>query len=195
MITTIIFDFGGVLGTNDDDIFFETLKKYGISKIQADKLWEQFWPEIKLGKIPDTALWEEVEQYATTNAETLAKDYARRIHIYDNMRKLCENLSHHYKLGILANAGNEWMDIKRKKGHLDELFDTITASAYIGIAKPNAEAYQHILASLQAQPHETLFIDNMSRNTDAAEKLNINTILFTTYDALCKALKKHNITI
>jgi HAD superfamily hydrolase (TIGR01509 family) len=91
-------------------------------------------------------------------------------------------------MGILANESREWMQIKIQKGNLDNIFQKILCSADIGIAKPRQEAFQHMLKEFSVKPRETLFIDNLEQNIDAAASLDIKTRLYLSAGQLRKDL-------
>ncbi|MDD3648177.1 MAG: HAD-IA family hydrolase [Candidatus Dojkabacteria bacterium] len=189
MKNTIIFDFGGVLGSDADTIFFEILSKYGIPNDLATDIWRQHWPKMKTGKEHVDAIWETVGKYIKSNLKTITDEYAQLIIIDPKAIELCEKLKKKgYKLGVLANEAFEWMDIKREKGNLDAVFDITYASADLKVPKPEAPAYLKTLESLNAKPEETIFIDNMERNTVAAEKLGIKSLLYKGLRQLGKDL-------
>lgn len=189
MINTIIFDFGGVLGTDSDPIFYEVLTKHGISKNKALEIWKKHWSKMKVDDERIDEIWKTTKKYTTSNIENISDDYNNLISVDQEMINLCKVLKQKgYKLGMLANETYDWMNIKRQKGNLDEIFDVVYSSADIKLPKPLSESYLKTLESLNAKPEETLFIDNMSRNTEAAEKLGIKSILFKNINQLKKEL-------
>lgn len=179
MINTIIFDFGGVLGTDSDTIFIKALVKNKVTENQARKIWRKHWPKLKTGEEHVKSIWCEVEKHTTTDINKIIHEYNESISVNFDILDICKKLKQKsFKLGILANESSEWMDIKRKKGNLNKIFDIVYSSADIKTPKPFKESYDKILNSLNSTPEETLFIDNMDRNTIAAEELGIKSILF-----------------
>ncbi len=194
MINTIIFDFGDVLWTNADTIFFEVLARYGISAEESLEIRERHRPKLKIGQERIDKIWETVREYTTSDVEQISSEYNDLIAIDIEMIELCKILKQKgYKLGILANESYDWMNIKKKRYDLDKIFDIVYSSADIKVAKPEKESYLKIIENLHARPEETLFIDNLSRNTQAAEALGIKSLLFTDSDQLQKDLAKMNI--
>jgi putative hydrolase of the HAD superfamily len=197
MLNTLIFDFGGVLGSDSDTIFIDVLKKNKIQNETALKIWLDFWPNLKTGEISVDFIWEEVKKHTSADIKKLVREYNKAIFVDPKMLDFCRNLKK-YKLGILANESYEWMNVKRKKGKLDEIFNVVYSSADIQVAKPEHEAFIKTLNALEAKPQETLFVDNLERNTKAAEELGMKTVLFENSDKLIKTLNKLinlNITI
>lgn len=194
MINTIIFDFGKVLGTDPYVVFCKALSKYGISKEIAREILGKHWFKLKIGEENADKLWSTVEGYNPAEINNIILEFNNLISVDDDMIDLCRELKDKgYKLGILANEGLEWMEIKREKGKLKEIFDIIYSSADIKIPKPEEGAYLRILKDLGSEPSETLFIDDLERNTSAAEKLGIKSFIFTGIDKLREDLKNLNI--
>jgi len=196
MIKTIIFDFGGVLGSNSDTPFFEVLIKNGFAKDKVMEIWEMHWPKLKNGAEHVKAIWNTVKENTSVNIQKIIKEYNDKITVNQEMLNVCKVLKKQgCNLGLLANEASEWMDIKRKKGDLNKIFDKIFSSADIKLFKPNKEAYEYILNSLKSKPKETLFIDDMERNTKAAEKIGIQSIVFKNINRLKKDLAVFSINI
>jgi putative hydrolase of the HAD superfamily len=191
MINTIIFDFGGVLGTNSDTILFEILSKYGYQREDFDNFWLKYWPDLKLGKMHVDFFWNKAKNFIKEDIQTIENKYNELISIDPEMHSLSKNLkSENFKLGILANESLEWMDIKRQKGNLDETFDVVYSSADLKIAKPDPKAYKKTLSALESEPEESLFIDNLERNTKVAEQIGIKSIVYKNTNTLKKELNK-----
>jgi HAD superfamily hydrolase (TIGR01509 family) len=149
---------------------------------------------LKIGQERIDKIWETVREYTTSDVEQISSEYNDLIAIDIEMIELCKILKQKgYKLGILANESYDWMNIKKKRYDLDKIFDIVYSSADIKVAKPEKESYLKIIENLHARPEETLFIDNLSRNTQAAEALGIKSLLFTDSDQLQKDLAKMNI--
>ncbi|MBU0709014.1 HAD-IA family hydrolase [Patescibacteria group bacterium] len=196
MINTIIFDFGGVLGTDADTIFIETLENNGFTAEKAKEIWRLHWPSLKLGSEDVDVLWRAVGEKTKTSISIIINEYNDAIAVDESVLNLCKLLRDNgYKLGILANEAFEWMNIKRDKGRLSEVFDAVCSSADLGIPKPDPRSYKLILDKIGSRPEETLFVDNLKRNTKAAETLGIECIVFRDIDQLRKELKGHLIRI
>lgn len=60
----------------------------------------------------------------------------------------------------------------------DELFDAHFYSCEVGLAKPDAAYFRHVLESLGLQPAEALFMDDTQANVESAAELGIRAELF-----------------
>jgi len=194
MITTIIFDFGGVLGTDADTILYEVLAKYGTTKEKTLEIWNKHWPKMKIDDERVDAIWKTIEEYTKTDIKKVSEEYNQMIAVNPEMLNLCKDLKQKgYKLAILGNETYDWMNIKRQKGNLKEIFDVVYSSADLKTSKPSKEAYLKTLKKLNAKPEETIFIDDRESNTLAAEKLGIKSFVFTNINKLKQDLSKINL--
>jgi HAD superfamily hydrolase (TIGR01509 family) len=71
-----------------------------------------------------------------------------------------------------------------------KLFDGMVVSSELKRIKPDPEIFRHLLEGYSLNPQETVFIDDVKDNTEAAQKLGIVAIQFTTPEALRKELER-----
>ena len=81
-------------------------------------------------------------------------------------------------LALLSNAGADFASFLRH-GPLGDLFSACYVSGELGLLKPHAEIYQHVLDDLGILPAEAIFIDNRASNVAGAEALGIAGHVFT----------------
>ncbi|MDQ2973414.1 MAG: HAD-IA family hydrolase [bacterium] len=88
-----------------------------------------------------------------------------------------EHLKPLFKLGLLSNAGANWLDELIGSSNV-VLFDVINLSCQTGYIKPNISAYTNILFDLKIDnPEDCLFIDDQERYCDAAKALGLQVIV------------------
>lgn len=63
------------------------------------------------------------------------------------------------------------------------VFDPLVFSGDVGLLKPEARIYRHLLELLGAQPAEVAFLDDRIDNVDGAAALGIRAVQFTGVDA------------
>jgi glucose-1-phosphatase len=181
MIKVIAFDYGGVLGT-DADAWTTTFKKVlevsGLTNSEMLKIWEKHWPKLKIGKEEIINYWADAAKKKDINPEILRNIYNESITIDSKMLNLAKSMKNKHKLIILSNDTVDWMDAKKEKFNLLNIFEKIYCSGNMGIAKPNKEIFEYVLKDLNIKPGELLFIDNQENNIEAANSLGIKTILF-----------------
>jgi epoxide hydrolase-like predicted phosphatase len=87
-----------------------------------------------------------------------------------------------HKLYVLSNLTLEAADLLEKKYTIWELFDGIIFSSRIKLIKPSPEIYQYILNKFSLIPEETVFLDDLIENVDAAVREGINGIHFQSIE-------------
>ena len=65
-----------------------------------------------------------------------------------------------------------------------DLFDAVFCSGDEGVVKPDPVAFEVILKRLSLEAEEAVFIDDTASHVEAARKLGLQGIVFTTAEAL-----------
>jgi HAD superfamily hydrolase (TIGR01509 family) len=89
-----------------------------------------------------------------------------------------------YKMAILSNASQEFIEKALEQNGVRNLFDVVVTSSKTGFVKPQPEIFEHTLNELQVQPEEALFIDDSSSNVTAAKEMGLNAISYKGLDNL-----------
>jgi putative hydrolase of the HAD superfamily len=82
------------------------------------------------------------------------------------------------RLALLSNAGADFGSYFRH-GPLGDFFEGVYVSGELGLLKPGAAIYQHVLADLEITAESAVFIDNRAANVTGAEALGITGHVFT----------------
>jgi putative hydrolase of the HAD superfamily len=82
------------------------------------------------------------------------------------------------KLAICTNNVREWEPLWRAKLPVDEIFDVIVDSAFVGARKPERLIYDITLERLGVDPSAALLIDDIELNCTAARDLGIAAVWF-----------------
>ena len=97
--------------------------------------------------------------------------------------RLIEELRKHYNVHLLSNTNSIHInEIKEyiSKYHPNEdwqnTFDKMFLSYEIGLRKPDATIYEHVLKKINLKADETIFVDDSRANIKGAEKIGINCI-------------------
>ncbi|MFA6534202.1 MAG: hypothetical protein WCT37_03445, partial [Patescibacteria group bacterium] len=126
MIKNIVFDFGGVLGSNSNESFIELLAKCGLDEEAAMAILREHWFKLKTGAEDTTAIWQAARERLKAPAPNLAEEYNDLIWVDEAALAVCRGLkARGYRLGVLANEAAEWMEVKRQKGRLNEIFEVV----------------------------------------------------------------------
>ncbi|MBT4824736.1 HAD family phosphatase [Candidatus Woesearchaeota archaeon] len=200
-ITTVIFDYGKVLGTDSNEwstTFKDIVEMTGFSPKELDEIFNRDWDKFKSDQLDLSFFWDEVceKSTKTVKREDLEKVYEEKIGINQDVLEIAKELKKvGFRILVLANESRVGMDIKTRKFELDKIFDKIYGSAHIGLYKPNKEVFEYVLNDQNLKAEEVIFIDNLERNTFAAEELGIKGIVFKNAAQLKEDLEKFGIKV
>lgn len=84
-----------------------------------------------------------------------------------------------YRMALLTNNVREWEPVWRPMLPVDEIFETVVDSAFVGMRKPDPAIYELTVARLEGiAADQCLFIDDTEINCDAAAALGIRPVHF-----------------
>jgi len=196
-IEAIISDFGGVLTTPLIESFMAFQDHTGISPevlgkaMQASVGEDGVNPLFKLerGEISEPAF---IEQIADALEPQLGHrpEMHRFKEIYfealepnpemiDLMRELKES---GYLMALLTNNVREWEPLWRSMLPVDEIFETVVDSAFVGCRKPESQIYAITLERIGIDPGACLFVDDVEVNCEGARRAGINAVHFRDND-------------
>ena len=82
------------------------------------------------------------------------------------------------RLAICTNNVREWEPLWRAKLPIDEIFETVVDSAFVGVRKPEPEIYAIVLERLGLEAGDCAFVDDIAANVDAAAALGFAGVRF-----------------
>jgi putative hydrolase of the HAD superfamily len=197
-ITTVISDFGGVLTTplvqsfaavqDETGIPFEQLGKamaviaeeegkhplYELEKGEVSEL--DFL--VKLGDALEPELGHRPEMHR------FREIYFEALHPNEPMIDLMRQLKDGgHRMAMLTNNVREWEPLWRAMLPVDEIFELVVDSAFVGCRKPESEIYELTLERLGGvAPESCLFIDDADVNCEAAAKLGMAAVHYQQND-------------
>ena len=95
------------------------------------------------------------------------------------------------RMALLTNNVREWEPLWRTMLPVDEIFELVVDSAFVGMRKPEPEIYRLTLERIRAHDpdelgdlefSECLFVDDVEVNCAAARELGINAVHFRSND-------------
>ncbi len=181
-ISTLIFDFGGVLmrtedlaprrkwetryGMKDWDlanlVFANPISNRAmVGAASTDEVWQHVAEELKLDT--DELITLQRDFWSGDKLDTSLTDYvaARRGRM---------------NTAILSNAWPDARSTFSRFPQLADAFELWVISAEEGVAKPKAEIYVRTLERIGVEPVEAVFVDDFTRNVRAAEALGMHAI-------------------
>jgi putative hydrolase of the HAD superfamily len=89
------------------------------------------------------------------------------------------------RMALLTNNVREWEPLWRSMLPVDEIFELVVDSAFVGMRKPEPEIYQLTLERMRArdglsalEPGDCLFVDDIEANVNAARALGLVAVHF-----------------
>jgi epoxide hydrolase-like predicted phosphatase len=192
----IVFDLGGVvLHWSPEELIAQTFPL----KEDQNKVKKYFLSH------PD---WEALDR-GTIEQETALLNAARRSGVpFEKLKKMLDEVpaflkpkqptlelikkikEKGHKLFVLSNMHHKSMDYLLGAHDFFELFDGKVASCRVGMIKPEPEIYEYLLKEYSLVPSETVFIDDLKENVEAASRLGIHPIHFINARQCEEALKE-----
>ena len=86
------------------------------------------------------------------------------------------------RAALLTNNVREWEPLWRSKlPEVDELFEVVVDSAFVGLRKPDPAIFELTLERLGGpSPERCVFVDDLELNCDAARELGMAAVRFET---------------
>lgn len=194
MKPALIFDFGGVLmRTVDYTPRHRWDGQLGLPPGSVERVvhGSESWRLAQTGAISTEAYWSDVGQQLSLTAEQtrqLAVDFFSGDRLDQELVATIRELrAAGYRTALLSNDSAALLD-KLRAFQIADLFDPLVISAFIGVMKPDARAYQTVLDRLGISPSEAVFIDDLPRNVAGAQALGITGIHYTTLDQMRRDL-------
>lgn len=194
MLKAIIFDFGRVISAQKPPSLFRSyedelgLEPGTINSIMFDS---KAWQEALVGRKTVEEFWHDIGPELGLNSHKKIDSFRNRYRadekINEDVLKLIQELHGHYRLAVLSNAPpglSKWL----AEWKILDFFDLVFCSGDEGVVKPDAMPFEVTLERLGVQPGEAVFIDDTMENVEAARKLGLHGILFTTAEELEKEL-------
>ncbi len=194
MISAVIFDFGNVICRFDIGLFLARIAR--LTSTPMSKLQGFLHHSSDLGQAYETGLITSDEFYRrlmerydfSLPKEDFIRAYTDIFTPIPTTLDLVRKLKPRYKLGLLSNT-NEWhFEYAVKAVEVFPLFDAVTVSFEVKAMKPAEAVYRDMLEKLRAVPEECVYIDDMAENAEAASRIGMYGIHYTTYEDLLRQL-------
>jgi putative hydrolase of the HAD superfamily len=192
-VRAVISDFGGVLTSPLLESFAGLMQASGISLESVGKAMATIADrdgsnplfELETGRLTEAAFFAAIsEQLSADRGSEVSLDgfgerYFQHLEpnepMIDYMREL---RGRGHKMAICTNNIREWEAHWRAMLPVDEIFDVVVDSAFVGSRKPEPQIYEITLERLGAAPEEAVFVDDVELNCDGARRLGITAIRF-----------------
>lgn len=188
MIKAIYFDWGHTFATsfkNKERKLNKILEPFGFNWQKFYPYWREFYILRSSGKIKNDSELEIFIRRVIKKEIPIKKIIEIRIKTHLIPKEhigIVKKLKKEYKIGILSNNVQEWVNQVMKNYKIEKLFDIVIISSKVGERKPNAKIYYEALKKLSVKPEETVFVaDEVAEDLVAASGMGMKTIWFNTY--------------
>jgi putative hydrolase of the HAD superfamily len=189
----IISDFGGVLTSPLIDSFLAYQDSSGVSLEQLGMAMAAVGAqsgvnplfELETGRLSEADFLNSIAAQLTeqlgrpVEMDGFAERYFATLKpnraVIDYMREL---RSRGYRLAICTNNVREWAERWRTMLPVDDIFDVVVDSAFVGTRKPERRIYDITLERLRVTADAALLVDDIEVNCDAARELGMRTVHF-----------------
>jgi putative hydrolase of the HAD superfamily len=188
-IRNLIFDLGGVILNIDPQLTIDAFSEMGMDKApegDAKKYQVNMLHQIEKGATTPDEFRNNVREIIGNHVSDGDIDRAWTAMIIDmpvERIKYLEDLKTSYRIFLLSNTNEIHRILFHRMFEDDngysfyELFEKNYYSHEMGLRKPDPRIYQIVLEENNLIPGETLFIDDLSENIDAAKSLGMQGLL------------------
>lgn len=195
MIEAVCWDVGGVFTGSPHDAIATVAAEHGLTHAQLSTAVfgdlagdpDHPWYELEKGRLSLRDAWPQIEaRVAELGIELTMRDIFKRMGADPYDRTVVhETVARFAEAGIaqaiITNNVKEFADLGEGRGWqrmvpMDAMSVVVDSSA-VGMRKPEAEIYEHLLAELDVTPGAAVLVDDTAVNTDGAAALGMQTVL------------------
>jgi len=198
-INQVLFDIGGVLGSNGWD---REQRAVAVEKFALDGEDFQYRHEetvgafesgqISLDEYLDVTVFWQPRAFSRDDFKrfmfSLSTPWADSLDVVRRLRQRIRGRPTRVRMATLNNESRELNEYRIRYFGLCELFDVFFSSCWLGVRKPTRQIYERVLGMTQADPASSVFVDDREQNLAPARVLGMQTIHFTSADQLSRSL-------
>jgi len=200
-VRAVICDFGGVLTTPLFHAFAAYQEEVGVPFEEMVRALQEIAAEtgrhplyeLEKGRISEAEFVRSIEKRLGVHLRGMRETYFDHIHPNEPMIELMRTLRNRgLRMALLTNNVREWEPHWRAKlPDVDDIFEVIVDSAFVGMRKPEPEIYELTLARLDGAlaPGDCLFVDDVDVNCDTARSLGMRAVHFVDNEQAIPAVE------
>jgi epoxide hydrolase-like predicted phosphatase len=197
----LVCDFGGVLTTPLQAGFLAYQEESGASLEDLGNAMARSAEEhgdhplfvLERGEISEAEFWSRIDRHLGDGFDLgrLRALFFERLEPNDRMIEFVRELrGRGVRAALLTNNVREWEPLWRSKlPEVEELFEVIVDSAFVGMRKPEPEIYRLTLERLGGvEPGRCVFVDDLEPNCETARELGMTAVRFESADQAIPAI-------
>jgi putative hydrolase of the HAD superfamily len=192
-IEAIVSDFGGVLTTPLLSSFMAVQDEIGITPEDLGKAMRSITEEdgenplyaMERGEMAEADFLERLNDGLEPllghrpELHRFREVYFEALHPNQEMIELMRELkASGLRMAMLTNNVREWEPVWRPMLPVDEIFETVVDSGFVGCRKPEARIYEMTLERLGLAAEVCLFVDDLEPNIEGARKAGMSAVHF-----------------
>jgi FMN phosphatase YigB (HAD superfamily) len=185
MIKTIVFDIGNVLfGFDPVAILHKLLPTNPYhNEYLTHFINSQLWQDLDRGTLNESLLASTLnalipDPSLNQNLQLILDNFIYHLYLIDGSRQLFLQLKQCYPIYLLSNFQAVPFSKLRELHPFLYQADGAIVSAHHHLMKPEPAIYTKLIQHYQLTPHETVFIDDLPENIEAAIQLGMKGIVF-----------------
>jgi putative hydrolase of the HAD superfamily len=193
VIRAVISDFGGVLTTPLAGSFQAFADRSGLTlealaaamATLAERDGVHPLHELECGRVTEASF---LEAMNATLSESLGRDVAvqsfaeQYFAALEPNRPMIELMAalrgEGYRMALLTNNVREWEARWRAMVPIEDIFELVVDSAFVGMRKPDPKIYELTVQRLGVQAEQCLFVDDLEDNCVAAREVGMTAVVY-----------------
>ena len=178
MIKAVIFDYFDVFRT---DGYNRWLRQHGYRR---DGAFLEASEKHDRGEYSDKDFFKAIADASGETADQVRRELESDHEFNQPLVDYVRTLKDRYKLALLSNASSDYLRNELAQRGIEKYFDEIVISSELGLIKPEPAIFEHIMEKLGVEPQQCIFTDDNPKHVEAAEKLGIQGVVFTSVTEL-----------
>ncbi|HVP06123.1 MAG TPA: HAD family phosphatase [Dehalococcoidia bacterium] len=192
-ITTLFFDFGGVLLQHADGVDHRAFEaRFGLEERTLFRCLyrDSRYVDFQVGACTEdeyiasvrAAVIERIGEHLVEDVMRAWQEAPRPLNA-DMLALIARLRGRGYRTAIISNTIPGFEErLQRQAPELIPLFDVRLGSGDLRLAKPDPAIFHHALREMGVQPHESTFADDVKSYAEAASAIGMHGLHFTGYE-------------
>lgn len=194
-IKAVLLDFGGVIAEEGfQQGLYAIAKKFGLDQKRFFQLANEavYDSGYVTGKGSENDYWNKVREHSGIIApdDELRQEILSRFIPREWMLEVVKSLQHKGLATAILSDQSDWLDQLDARYHFFQYFNAVFNSYHLGKTKRDPSIFAEVLQALDADPKETLFVDDNIDHIARAVAAGLQTHIFEGRESFMKKLRE-----